>query len=331
MDIRVHLQGIVYLICGLALLGGLVHAQKGEAATYYVAPNGRDANLGTEEQPFQTLGRGVRDLRPGDTLYVKNGTYTGSSQLAHLPSGTSWNNPVTIAAYPGHSPVLVKSEQDYHTLYFTNNSYIVIDGFVIDGTNANHGIKITYDSYGIANHIRIQNSQIISALGSGIDVTPGSDGNEFIHLQVHDNGTNDFDHGLYISSSDNIVEGCSIHDNTGWGVHVYSGWGRVAHNNIIRNNEIYHNGKSRARGDGLILASGNGNQAYNNVIWCNIGNGIRIDYGASNTYVGHNTIYANTTGIYIGAGSSNALIEDNSIYDNGPPIIDYGVRTQILP
>src|SRR5262249_57275556 len=76
MNIRVHLQGIMGLICGLALLGSLMHAQKSEAATYYVDTNGSDSNPGTEEQPFQTLSTGVLVLSPGDTLYVKNGTYT---------------------------------------------------------------------------------------------------------------------------------------------------------------------------------------------------------------------------------------------------------------
>src|SRR5262249_37263408 len=85
MNIRVQLQGSMGLICGLALLGSLVHAQKCKAETYYVAIDGSDSNPGTEAQPFQTLGRGVRGLRPGGTLYVKNGTYTGSSQLIGIP------------------------------------------------------------------------------------------------------------------------------------------------------------------------------------------------------------------------------------------------------
>jgi parallel beta-helix repeat protein len=326
MNIRMHLQGIVCLICGLALLGGLVSAQKGEAGTYYVATDGSDSNPGTEEQPFRTLAGGVRNLSPGDTVYVKSGTYT----VVDIPSGASWDNPVTIAAYPGHSPVIVKSVQDVIPLHFINTRYIVIDGFVIDGTNATHGIKITGESSGRrADHIRIQNSEISYAQADGIFVTPGSDGNEFINLQVHDNGTSDFNHGIYIASSDNIVEDCSIHDNMGWGVHVYSGSGTGVDNNIIRNNAIYDNGRSGSRGDGILLSSGSGNQAYNNVVWGNIG-GISIDYDASNAYVGNNTIHDNPAfSIFIGAGSSNTLLESNDT--DGQAIIEEGVLTRILP
>jgi parallel beta-helix repeat protein len=330
MNIRVHLQGIMGLICGVALLGSLVHAQKSEAKTYYVATDGSDSNSGTEKQPFQTLSRGILDLGPGDTLYVKNGTYE-SWGLYGPPSGASWNNPVTIAAYPGHSPVIVKPDQFPHVLQFANDRYIVIDGFVIDGTNAIEGVKITFEtSGGIADHIRIQNSEISNAAANGIFMTPGSDGNEFIHLEVHNNGITDFDHGIYIGSSDNIVKDCSIHDNAGWGVHLHSSSGGV-NNNIIRGNNIYNNGKSGIRGSGIVLGSGSGNQAYNNIVWGNMG-GIHIS-DASDTYVGNNTVYGNTDfGIDIGFGSFNARIEFNSVYDNdGPSIADYGVSTRILP
>jgi parallel beta-helix repeat protein len=313
MNVRVHVQGIVCLISGLALLGSLIGVQTCEATTYYVAPDGSDWNPGTEDQPFQTLGRGVRDLSPGDTLYVKNGTYTGGYELSNIPSGASWDNPVTMAAYPGHSPVIGAPGQAV-VLPLVKSRYVVIDGFFIDGTNTGVGIEITWGA-GIADHIRIQNSDIAYAQ-FGIFVTEGSDGNEFIRLQVHDNGFTDFNHGIYIRSSNNLVEDCSIYDNMGWGVHLYSGWQRGVDNNVIRNNAIYDNGRAGTRGDGILLSSGSGNQAYNNVVWGNVG-GIRIDYNASNTYVYDNTVYENTGyGIYIGTQSYNALVESNSISNN---------------
>src|SRR5262249_15961764 len=137
-------------------------------------------------------------------------------------------------------------------------------------------------------------------------------------------------HGIYIKSRDNIVDQCFIHDNGEWGVHVYNG-GTGVDNNVIRNSTIYNNGRS-GWGNGIILSSGSGNQAYNNIIWGNIG-GILIAYWAPNTYVGDNTIYANNGwGIFIQGSGFNALIKDNNIYDNdGPAIIDEGVSTLILP
>ena len=217
------------------------------------------------------------------------------------------------------------------SLLFANTRYVVIDGFFIDGTNAINGIKITKESTdSIADHISIRNSEIAYAQSGGIFVTPGSNGNEFINVHVHENGIGDFDHGIYLASSDNIVAGSSIHGNMGWGVHLYSSLGGV-NNNVISDNNIYDNGRSGVRGGGIIFSSGSSNQAYNNVIWGNMG-GIHISDG-SDIYISNNTIYGNGYfGIDIGWGSFEAHIEFNNIYDNdGLPIADYGVATYILP
>src|SRR5262249_18330399 len=58
--------------------------------TYYVSPTGSDSNPGTFARPFATVNRGVRVLRPGDTLLVRKGTYPEALRNV-IPSGTSWS------------------------------------------------------------------------------------------------------------------------------------------------------------------------------------------------------------------------------------------------
>jgi parallel beta-helix repeat protein len=250
-----------------------------------------------------------------------NGTYTGTLAFYGKPSGTSWNSPVTIAAYPGHSPIIKPNPGD-HALYISYTSYMIIDGLFIDGTNGNVGIKITDG----ASHIRIQNSEIAYAFDN-IEVNDGAEGNEFINLRTHDS----MFYGFYIASSNNVVENCSIYNNMGFGIHGYKAGSGGVNNNIIRSNEIYNNGGPRGQ-SGIIISHGDGNQVYDNIIWGNSG-GMGIDYGASNSYVSGNTIYKNDYfGIYIGPTSSNTFIGVNNISDNyGPSIIDNGVSMQILP
>lgn len=78
-------------------------------ATYYVAPNGSDANPGTLAAPFKTLQKAVPLLKPGETLIVRAGEYETNGLSANansiIPSGTSWDKPVTLKAYPGERPV----------------------------------------------------------------------------------------------------------------------------------------------------------------------------------------------------------------------------------
>src|SRR4051812_12476139 len=72
------------------------------AATYYGAPTGNDANAGSISAPWRTIRVAVSRLTAGDTLYLRGGVYTGTSdnidsQAGAVPSGTSWTSAITIA------------------------------------------------------------------------------------------------------------------------------------------------------------------------------------------------------------------------------------------
>ena len=71
------------------------------ASAYYVDGSKRvahDNNPGTEARPFKTIGRGVQSRQPGDTLFIKAGTYREKVNLTR--SGTQ-ARPIRIQAYPG--------------------------------------------------------------------------------------------------------------------------------------------------------------------------------------------------------------------------------------
>ncbi|CCK26032.1 hypothetical protein BN159_1653 [Streptomyces davaonensis JCM 4913] len=83
-------------------------------ATYYVAPNGNDANAGTITAPFKTLqhARDVvrtinKDMTGDITVYLRGGTYpvTDTIEFTSSDSGTNGHR-VVYAAYPGEKPVL---------------------------------------------------------------------------------------------------------------------------------------------------------------------------------------------------------------------------------
>ena len=46
-------------------------------STYWVSPSGNDSNSGSASSPFATLQHSMMSLKPGDTLNVESGTYTG--------------------------------------------------------------------------------------------------------------------------------------------------------------------------------------------------------------------------------------------------------------
>ena len=72
------------------------------AATYYVDegnPAARDTGPGSAALPWKTIGRATSIVRPGDTVFIKQGVYRETVILSR--SGTA-ANPIMFAAYPGH-------------------------------------------------------------------------------------------------------------------------------------------------------------------------------------------------------------------------------------
>lgn len=79
-------------------------------------PLASDDNPGTGAKPFKTIGRGVKELKPGDTLTVRGGTYREAVELDLVGSA---ENPITIQAAHGQVVTLKGSE--------------VVKGWVKDG------------------------------------------------------------------------------------------------------------------------------------------------------------------------------------------------------
>jgi hypothetical protein len=75
-----------------------------EGPARFVDPaKGDDAADGSRQKPFKTLGHALRQLTPGDTLYLRGGTYY--EHVFVTQSGTE-DAPITIRAYPGELAVL---------------------------------------------------------------------------------------------------------------------------------------------------------------------------------------------------------------------------------
>jgi len=293
----------------------------GTGNIYYVATNGNDSSSGALSKPFRTIAKGVTFLQPGDTLYVREGMYAESLYCGItvcIPGGTSWSSPVTVAAYPGET-VIIKPTSGVRVIGLEQpgQNFIIIDGFIIDGTNVGYdGIQIQNS----AHHVRLQNTEIKFAPGQGINVGPGSNFNEFINNIIHDTGTNEFHHGIYISGSHSVLESNSIYNITGYGIHVYTQTSRAS-DNIARNNEIHDIGTRSSSAAGIILSGGDNNCAYNNIIW-NSPIGIKTTHGGvSNSNIYNNTIYGSSDfGILIGSDSSTAIVKNNIAYSNGTDI-----------
>jgi hypothetical protein len=290
--------------------------------SYFVSSNGSDSNPGTETQPFGTIRKGVKSLTPGTTLYIKEGTY--AEELDDIPSGLSWEQPVTISAYPGHIVVL-KPNAGGSTrvirLKGPTKRYIIINGLILDAVNRNVGFETAgNDNATGPQHIRIKNVEIKNAINSGVFAV-GSH-HEFIGCSVHHNGTRHLDHGLYITPTDSLIDGCTIYNNAAYGLHIYSG---NAKNLVIKNSTVYNHPKA-----GILVHSNSEDvKVYNNIVRHNAGPGIMVAK-ALRTKILNNTVYANNgAGIEVSTtdGRDTAIINNILFQNKGGSVSDNGVRT----
>ena len=180
----------------------------GTMTTYYVSSAiGHDNNAGTSATaPLASLQAAANLVKPGDTVEVMNGTYTGwpgGDVLQITTSGTA-SAPITFEAAPGHTPV-IDSAGAWNGISISA-SYITVKGFTVVGGAANYTLSQALAGYStgnaalngngivikpsssvpLPNHITIENNTVYNQPGGGI----GSDGADYLQILnnvVHDN------------------------------------------------------------------------------------------------------------------------------------------------
>src|SRR5207247_6573532 len=124
---------LVVVLIPLTVIATQCLAQAVAGNVYYVATTGSDSNAGTLASAFRTVNKGVSVLTPGDTVFVRAGTYNEALESSTMPGGTSWSAPITIAAYPGETVTLRPTNSVRVIGFYTaNQKYIIVKGFILD-------------------------------------------------------------------------------------------------------------------------------------------------------------------------------------------------------
>ncbi|MFI5835790.1 carbohydrate binding domain-containing protein [Micromonospora sp. NPDC051300] len=282
------------------------------ATAYYVATNGSNDNPGSFSQPFATINKCYEFVQPGDTCYVRGGTYYALGETYLTRSGTPGNY-ITIKNYGGETPVLDGSGRDGVAFYYGHGSgsWTIIEGFVIRNYWRS-GINIGCcgpDAEAVSNVI-VRNN-VIDRMGQN--------GITFMHARD-------------ITVENNLVGRTGWDAGTGsWSsnINFYAMYGT---NNVARRNVAYHGvdvSSYHTDGNGFIcdLTYYNGGCRFeNNIAFENGGSGIQTTH-SSNTVIVNNTTYDNGkegtylyggTGIgYYGAESlANTVLRNNIAYQS---------------
>jgi len=80
------------------------------AKTIYLATDGDNGNPGTLASPYGTMQYAVNQLRVGDTLYIRGGTYNQTDYVDIYGYDGTESDPICVFAYPddynlGNKPI----------------------------------------------------------------------------------------------------------------------------------------------------------------------------------------------------------------------------------
>jgi parallel beta helix pectate lyase-like protein len=246
-------------------------------ARYYVSPAGSDRNSGSAGSPFGTIQHAADVVRPGDTVIVRPGLYTGGERIVSLENGGTQEAWITFRSERKWGAVLEgRDGESLEAWYFGPGvGYVSVEGFEIRNLRS-HG----FDTYGggvhdlniLGNHVHhigrnctdTSNGRTGASLGASTrrvifdgnvwhDIgrfAPG-EGGCFPKTEYYQN----HDHGIYVADADEItIRNNLFYDFArGWPIHRYFSRGSLVHGLVIVNNTFV--GANPYRPGQIILAS----------------------------------------------------------------------------
>jgi hypothetical protein len=307
--------------------------------TYYVATTGNNANPGTIGQPFLTLQKAHDIANPGDTIYMRGGTYLMPTQTSITRSGSSGSR-ISVFNYPSEVPILDGSSNPNtggHSIIRVNTS---VSWWHFKGLEVKSSPGYGFYLVGNASNIIIENCNVHHNLrldnsGGGIQIEFGSNIlilNNDLHHNGHagSEGGSGSDIGSQLTG--NVFRGNRAWRNNDNGMAFFD-----AANVLIENNWVWENGYNDALvnippGDGVGFklggsGTGDGNHIVrNNLAWRNYGNAFDANSANLPMNVFNNTAYDNGGANFHFFNGTVAYVLKNNL-SFAPGVISIGPST----
>lgn len=84
----------------------LISAKAAFSATLYVSPSGSDTAAGTLAAPYKSIQVAVNKAVAGDTIYLRAGTYSPTTNIQIKSKSGTASAPITLSSYSGEKVVI---------------------------------------------------------------------------------------------------------------------------------------------------------------------------------------------------------------------------------
>jgi hypothetical protein len=281
--------------------------------SFYVTSNGSSSGNGTMDRPWnlQTAMNHPSAVKPGDTIWVRSGTYRGNF-VSKLKG--SKDKPISVRAYPGERVTLDAADNSGRSITIEDSSYANFWGFELINSNITRnttdrpgpGDGINIHSSRTSNNIKFINLVIHDVPSMGIAFWTTTTDSEIYGTVIYNSGGNTFEHGIYTqnqSGTKRIVDNM-IFNNSGHGIHGYGSSNAYLNNIHVEGNTIFQNGSI-----GWNASKSKYSLPQRNIL---IGGG-RV--AENPTVISNYTYYTGSDGVALNigysAGSRNAKIQNN--------------------
>jgi len=298
------------------LIGGPVPSVS-RSADYWVGPGGRDREgSGGQRKPWATLQFAADHVKPGDTVHVLDGDYTGF----YLNRSGEVPTPIRFIAEGEAVRITQRNPKTLDGINVEGANHVVVDGFVIEGM-PRAGIRLTHSKQSVVRRVRADKNRNCGIFTSFCD-----------DILIERNTTSNSlkEHGIYVSNSGDrpVIRHNLVFGNRSAGIQLNGdssqGGDGLISEALIENNVIHDNGIGDASG---INCDGVQNSMIrNNLLYNNFASGIslfRIDGAAGSTgnRVINNTIVQPSKSrwaVNIKNQSTKNLIVNNILINKGP-------------
>ena len=285
--------------------------------TFFVAPNGNDSHAGDIQSPLATIQKVHELVRPGDTIYLRGGTYKpAKDQITKLTKSGTQDAPIRLFAYGDEKPIIDGSDWTRRSdsvggkmLIWQTGDYWHIKGIEMTGSprQAYWGDAVRGSVYEDLN-LHDNDNTGLSLSGDGTEDNLVLGGDFYRNYDPFRKGQ-DAD-GIAIkggSGKGNVIRGARTFHNSDDGIDLYG----FSNNITIENTWAYGNGVDRwgvgesfegKDGVGFRLSADVGPVAEktdlihvirNNLAWENANRGFSYNGSKGSMKIYNNTSYNN--------------------------------------
>ncbi len=331
LNFRKYLYLAAKVICSALIIASLCSTSI-RAKNFYVSPSGSPDGNGKLKKPWdlQTALSQSRKVKPGDTIWIRGGVYSGTATNGFncSLSGTA-DAPITIRNYQGERAIINRGGVDPkgQAAMDVKGSYVIIWGLEFMNSYPERarispftGTVKAWRGPGL--YVTASDCKIINCIfhDNGSGIYDKADRTQIYGCLIFYNGNSGFEHGMYIGNNlgTKVISNNLIFDNAGLGIQSYSA------NPTSQQKGIYIEGNASFNNGAITLDDQN---STNILVGAEVGVSAERVSVLNNCIYDHASVASNKSkGLRLGQADQNnkdAVVRDNYIACKVPLVVQW--------